>query len=305
MTTRDPIGTLLPAFSTVACPDWTLATVFEHAARAGYSGVELRSFGDASRDFACEPAHTAPEKTRRWSDDAGVRVVSLATSCRFDEAIFPPILGNALGDPDRCVRIAKHAVTLAATIEAPLVRVFAFELPSSERRAAGEARIIDRLGKLVDHAHRTGVRVAIENGGSYASGESLLPILRAVNSPLLGACLNVATAFVAGERPAGGIAALGDKLFMLRVKDLRPADPATRADGPHRAMVPCQLGTGSVPVLDACASARRAGLSVPVVFEWDRAWMPQLDHADAVLSASAKWLHDACRAGTVTAAHAG
>ena len=303
MTTRDQGGTLLPAFSTVACPDWTLSTVFERAAHAGYAGVELRSFGDASREFACEPAHTAPEKTRRWADDAGVRVVSLATSCRFDEAIFPPVIGNAIGDPDRCVRIAKHAVTLAATIEAPLVRVFAFELPASERRAAGEARIIDRLGKLVDHAHRTGVRIALENGGSYPTGESLLPILQSVNSPLLGACFNIATAFAAGERPAGGIAALGDKLLMLRVKDLRAAGDA--GCGPTRAMLPCPLGTGSVPVLDACSSARRAGLSVPIVFEWDRAWMPALEHADTALPASAKWLHDACRAHAAASAHAG
>ncbi len=40
-----------PAFSTVACPEWTLEDVAEFAGRSGYQGVELRTFGHSSTDL--------------------------------------------------------------------------------------------------------------------------------------------------------------------------------------------------------------------------------------------------------------
>ncbi len=274
---------MTPAFSTVCCPEWTLAAVFERGAAMGFGAVELRTFGDASRAFACEPAHTAPEKIREWSARFGVKVASLGTSCRFDEAISPPIIGHAIGDPDRTVRIACHAVTLAATIECPLVRVFGFELPSTQRRAAGDARIIERLAKVADHAHRTGVSLMVENGGSYPTGQSLNTLIRPIASPLLGACLNIAVAQAAGESPAGGIAALGPSLRAVRVKDLR-------------ARRPCPLGEGDVPVAGALAALHALRFAGPVIFEWDRAWMPDLDPAQTVLPRAARFLHDAAAA---------
>ncbi len=275
--------TLTPAFSTVACPEWTLAAVFERAAQAGFAGVELRTFGDASRAFACEPAHTAPEKIRAWSGTAGVRVVSLATSCRFDEPVFPPVIGNAIADIDRCVRQAQRAVTLAATIECPLVRVFGFELPSAERLAPGEARVIERLQKVCDHAHRTGVSLMLENGGTWTTAGAVASLVHRTGGPLIGGCLNVALAHAAGEDPAGGIAALGPGLMALRVKDLRDGRPVA-------------LGSGTVPVERALDAARRAGFAGPAIFEWDRAWMPDLAPADRVLPAAARWLHARCAA---------
>ncbi len=33
------------AFSTVACPDWTLSQVVDRASEMGYQGVELRTLG--------------------------------------------------------------------------------------------------------------------------------------------------------------------------------------------------------------------------------------------------------------------
>lgn len=274
---------MTPAFSTVCCPEWTLPTVFERAAQAGFGAVELRTFGDESRAFACEPAHTAPEKIRAWSAKWGVRVACLATSCRFDEPIFPPVVGNAISDTERTVRQAQRAVTLAATIECPLVRVFGFELTTSERVAAGEARVIERLAAVCDHAHRTGVSVVLENGGTWATGAALRGLIDRVGSPLLGACLNMAVSGAAGETPAAAAEALGTRLMAVRVKDLSAGRPV-------------ELGAGEVPVSAALTHLRSAGFAGPVIFEWDRAWMPELAPADAVLPGAARWLHAHCSA---------
>lgn len=269
---------LAPAFSTVACPEWTLDQVFAAAARLGWLGVELRTFGQGTRGFASDPALTAPEKIRAWADRLGVPVAMLATSCRFDEPINPPVLGLVIGDPDRPVREAKAAVDLAATIECPLVRVFGFDVPGGERRQTAHARIIDRLIKTADGAHRSGVRIALENGGSFARAADLLPIIDAVNSPLLGVSYNLAVGHAAGDDPARAVALLGPRLLAARVKDLTPEGR------------PCPLGHGVVPVKPLLQALTGAGFAGPVVYEWDRAWLLDLAPAEPALLTAATTL---------------
>jgi sugar phosphate isomerase/epimerase len=286
---------MTPAFSTVACPSLTLEAVFELAASSGFPAVELRTFGDASRSFACDPALTAPEKTRAWAERSGVALAMLGTGRRFDAPIVPPVIGNVFGDPDRPAREAKHDVDLAASLECPLVRVFAFESPAAERPAATVERIAHRLTQLADHAHRTGVRIALENGGSFCRAAEIATIIDAVNSPLLGACLNIAVSSAAGDSPAAAINALGPRLFSVRIKDLRAGRP-----------VP--LGEGDVPLRAAIDALRARGFSGPVVFEHDAAWLPGLDAAAAALPAAARTLFDcigpAVRPATRAAARA-
>src|ERR1043165_2048598 len=165
-----------PAFSTVACPDWTLERVCEVAESVGALGVELRTFGSGSTEFACEPALTSADKVRQLFDKAGVVPCCLATSLRFDRPFDPPVLGRLL-DSEQEVREAKSAIDLARELEIASVRVFGFELGGNESRAEGVARVVDRLAKVADHCRNTGVRLLIENGGSFATGADLADLL--------------------------------------------------------------------------------------------------------------------------------
>src|SRR5579862_1401813 len=160
---------LIPAFSTVACPEWTLAQVAQRAAALGFQGVELRSFGDASRQFACDPALTSDAKVRMLLRESGVDPICLATGVRFDEPIFPPVLGVFLPGAERSIREGKRAIDHAVSIECPLVRVFAYEYPAREKRSVALRRITERLKAVIDHADKTGVVVVIENGGSFCT----------------------------------------------------------------------------------------------------------------------------------------
>lgn len=264
-----------PAFSTVACPAWPLDVIAPKCKQWGFPSIELRTFGDSSTQFACDPALTSPEKVRRLFAAAGTRIASLATSIGFDEPIFPPVIGNAISDNDGTVRAAKRAIDLAIALECPLVRVFGFEIQHAEPRKAAVARIVSRLKKVVDHAHRTGVRVTIENGGSFPTSAELIELIDAVQSPLLGACYNVAVAHNAGEIPAAGVGLLGDRLLNLRIKDLKGGQP-----------VP--LGEGEVPWGPAVRAVTQTSADETIVFEWDAAWFPNLPSADTIMPASAR-----------------
>ncbi|MBX3359326.1 MAG: sugar phosphate isomerase/epimerase [Phycisphaeraceae bacterium] len=266
-----------PAFSTIACPELTLANAAQLAADTGFSGVELRTFGSASTTIACDPAMTDEAKTRGLFSSRGVEILSVATSCRFDEPILPPVLGLVISDTEASVREARRAVDLAVAIEAPLVRVFGFQIPAREGRASAVRRIAKRLGSVVDHAHRTGVRVALENGGSFATAAQVAQVLDAVGSPLLGASYSIAAAREAGEEPRRGIATLAPRLWLARIKDLRNGRP-------------CALGAGDLPAREFVSALAQSGFDGPLVYEWDRLWFPDLAAAAEVLPAAARSL---------------
>lgn len=260
-----------PAFSTVACPEWILERVARAAAEWGYEGLELRTFGHGSTQVACDPALTSAAKVRKTLDEAGVAACCLATGARLDEPIRPPVIGRVIGDNEKSVRQAKAMIDLAAQIEAPLVRVFGFEFPAGEPRRKAIARIAERLRLVVDGARNTGVKVVIENGGSFPRGADVAELIAAVGAgPLLGASYSAAVAYAAAEMPADGVRALADRLLVAKIKDFR--------DG--RA---CPLGTGEVPCARFVAALAESGFHGPLVYEWDRLWLPDLAPAEAVL----------------------
>ena len=268
------------AFSTVACPEWTLSRVAQAAAEYGYDGVELRTFGAGSRELACDPALTAVERVRRIAADAGVEIACLGTSVAFDEPIRPPVLGRILGDTEKSVRRAKSAIELAAQIECPLVRVFGFETFGSEKRASAVARIRQRLSLVADAARNTGVRIVVENGGSFPRAAELLELIGGIGAGLIGAAYSAAVAADAGESPTEGLAALRDLAWTVKLKD---------RDARGR---PCPIGQGVMDCRATVDALTGSGYRGWVVVEWDRLWIPGLDAPEEVLPRAARHLYE-------------
>lgn len=267
-----------PAFSTIALPDWTLDEIAERCEPWGYQGVELRTFGYGSREFAGDPALTSPAKTRSMFDKAGVELACLGTSLRFDEPISMPVIGRVFGDEDRFTRAAKGAIDLAAKLECPLVRVFAFEAMGSEKRSSAVKRIAGRLALAVGAARNTGVRVVVENGGSFARAAQLAELLDAVDDPALGVSYNVAAGHAAGDDPEAALNVLDDALCVVRLSDYRNG-------------APCVLGEGDVPNQRTVETARTMKFDGWLVYELPRAWVVGSIEPEFALSASARALY--------------
>lgn len=252
------------AFSTLCCPDWTLRQVARAAIDSRFEGVELRTLGGGSGRLACDPALTAPAKIveELFADD-GVEIAGVAASTRFDAPISPPVLGWAIGDTEREVRDAKRHLDLAAALGAGYLRVFAFEPEPGERPSRAIKRIARRLALVCDHARSMGVTVALENAGGYPRAAQIAEIIDRVHSPHLSASYSIAVGATAGDDPDEAARVLGDRLVVGRVKDLRDGSPCLPGDG-H---IPCREFVES---LCSAPGARWA------VFEWDRAWLPDL-----------------------------
>lgn len=260
-------------FSTVACHDWTLDRVIELASQWGACGIELRTSGTGANQFACDPVLTSEVKIRAMHARAGVEPVCLATPIRFDEPVRPPVIGRVFGDYEASANEAKCAIDLAGRFGCPFVRVFGFEIQSGEKRTRALDRIISRLNIAIDHARNTGVRLVIENGGSFQTAAQISEIIDCASSPLLGASYSMAVAFGAGEDPQAGVNVLGDRLWVAKVKDSSHGRPVG-------------LGDGDLPCEDFVRALSESGFVGPVVFEWDRAWIAGLEEAGEVVPAA-------------------
>jgi sugar phosphate isomerase/epimerase len=276
-TYTDPV--MKPAFSTVACPDWIFSRLAQRAEQWGYVGAELRTFGYGSRELACEPALTSPAKLRGMLERAGVSICSLATGIRYDDPITPPIVGLYL-DHEQMIRETKACVDLAVQLEAPFVRVFGFEIVGSEPRKSALARITDRLIKCADYCRNSGVRLVLENGGSFCTAVDLSEILDRVDSPMLAASYSLPVAQAAGESIENGVNVLGERLAIVKVKDLKNGKPVA-------------LGEGELNARAAIEAAAKGGFDGWLVYEYDRAWLGA-DGADVdgVLARSAKTMFE-------------
>jgi sugar phosphate isomerase/epimerase len=272
-----------PAFSTVACPTWTLDRVANAAAQWGYLGVEFRSFGQGGgqggSQFASDPALSDGARVRALLDDAGVEIAGLATGITFDKLVFPPVIGHLLPGSEAGVAEGRHMVNVARDVGAPYVRVFAFQTHGRERRSTALNRICQRLAKMCDHARNRDTTVLIENGGSFPKASDLKDIIDLVRSPQLAACYDGLTASQAGEDVRAGCTLLGPSLRMARLRD-------SKADRP------CRLGKGDAPTRELLLALRQSdttwGTDPWAVVTWDRAWLPELSPAEDVLPEAAR-----------------
>ncbi|MCE7972794.1 MAG: sugar phosphate isomerase/epimerase [Leptolyngbya sp. PLA1] len=261
------------AFSTVAFPNWTLGRIAGQAKEWGYEGIELRTFGHGSTTLACDPALTAPAKVRGMLAAAGLQPCCLATSARFDDPVTPPVIGHVF-DQEREVRAAKSAVDLAVELECPFVRVFGFEIISGESRASALARIGGRLAKVADHCRNSGVRLLVENGGSFARSSDLSELLDRVEASLVGASFCPGVARQAGEEFADAINVLGDRLQVVKLRDFRAGEP-------------CEIGAGDQRCEEDVRALARVGYAGWVVVEHDRMWLRSAADPEKVVRGAA------------------
>lgn len=268
-----------PSFSTVACPKWTFEQVARAADEGGWQGVELRTFGFGGTRLACEPGQTAGEKVRHLFATASCEASCLATSIAFDEPIHPPIIGALLHPVDQPLRQLHSAIRVAVGLECNLVRVFGAQVQPGQTRKATIHRIAGRLNDAGDMAKNTGVRIALENAGSFATAADLCEILDLVEHPWVGVAYCPALAKIAGEDPIAGLNVIGDRLLSVKLHDYRNG-------------VPCGLGDGEFPTRTVVETLGKSDYRGWIVYEHDRLWNRDAAAPSAVLNAAAKRLYE-------------
>jgi len=268
------------AFSTLACPQWTLAEAAEHASAMGYLGLEMRSFLSPMERMASDPMSMEPAEVDSIFDDAGIAPVCLATSVKFDKMVEPPLIGRIFVNEEAGVSDAKRFVDHADRAGVKFVRVYGCDLPAVEPRSWSMRRVTERLKLAAQTCRNTDVRLLLENAGSFPRASDLRTLIETVDSQWLGASYNITAAVQGGECPMEGFKAIADYARIVRIGDID-------ADGE-----PVPLGTGEFPLAKFVALLGEMGYKGWIVYEYPKLWKPELsDDARSVLTHAAETLY--------------
>lgn len=264
MTDRFPL-----AYSTLACPGWSLERAAEAAAAYGYAALELRLL-----DGALLPAELPAEGRRRVREVLrahGLGLAGLGASTRF-------------AAPDPAERAASAAelrrfLRLAHELGAPMVRTFGGTPPAGVGLAQAAAWVAEGLEGLLAEAEALGVSIALETHDAFARGAAVAQVLDRLPSPRLGAIWDVLHPLRHGEPPDATWAALGPRLLHVHIKDGRP-DPGAASPEDWALTL---LGEGAVPGRAIVALLRAGGYGGYLSAEWEKHWHPALAEPEVAL----------------------
>lgn len=261
----------LLAFSTLACPSWSIPTVIEKAVEFGYQGLEWRGGPQGH----IPPTMTARERAslRRMSDDAGLIALCVTAYTSF----VSPLAEERKSNVDELRRYSDFA----AEIGAPYVRAFLGELPADTKLTdAIYENIAGCLNSASAYASTVGVKIAVEPHDDFTRSSAVAPLLhRYRSSSDLRVIWDLGNTFAQGEEVQEGFNLLRDRLAYVQVKDGKIGK-----SGWHL----CPVGHGDVPLAQAFELLLNSGYDGAFSVEWEYAWHPELDPPEIALP-SARW----------------
>lgn len=263
------------AFSTTACPDWTLSQVINQAKAMGYHGVDFATrFGRQTPESSCDPQQGDAAKIKDELAQAGIEPICLSTNISFAS----PNQNDGLA----AIAMTRQAADRAAAIGAPAIRVLVYEAPQNEQPHNVMARVAKRVAEVVDYAGQQGVQLLFENIGSFKTARNWWWCLDSIRHPMVGLVWNPASAATQGERPAISVPMLNSRIRMVRLTDIHIGPPVE----------PVQLGDGELNIPKLLARLMGVGFEGHVVVEWDRTLRPTLTPAAEFLPEAHKRLTD-------------
>jgi sugar phosphate isomerase/epimerase len=285
------------AFSTLACPDWTLERVLESCRRYGYDGVEIRQLGGETD--LLKVAEIAPSRRaalRRTLGELGLAICGLASSVRFD---YPDQTAR-----EEQLRTGQEYVEMAGALGARFVRVFGDVLPAgppSTREAALE-QIVDGLNRLGEFAATGGIDILLETHGDFAESAVICDLMPRIESRAVGILWDTHHPWkFFGEPLAQTWARLKPWVRHTHWKDsvTRPALVSHSATTPalatgasaaahalmsgHREADYVLFGGGEFPAEECARLLKESGYDGWLSLEWEKMWHPQIEVPEVAL----------------------
>lgn len=267
------------SFSTLACPDWTLAQIIAMAVRERYDGIELR-FVQSEDSLWKLPGFSGSElgSTKRALADHALTISCVDTSCRFDS---PDAVERR-----HWMREGERMADLAAELAAPGLRVFGDTIRSGADRESTQSWIAESVRSLADIAESRGVEVWIENHGDFVTAAQTAAILKQADCPNVGVLWDPANSYVAAqERPAAGAALLGKAIRHVHIKDLQQQQDTWSY---------VLSGEGEFPLHELKSALDQLLYDRFLSFEWEKKWHPSIADPEIALPHFARWFRKSC-----------
>ena len=260
------------AFTTLACPKWSLQQVIDAALQNGYEGLEWRLYDGEVITPALDS--TARAQIGSSCRAAGLKIACLDTSVRV-----------ATPDPEQRAGHLRDGIAMlemAADWGAPFIRVFGSP-PENTPVDVAQAAAIECLAPLAKRGQELGVDVLLETHDAFSSTVVVMDVLNQV--PAAGALWDTLHPCRVGELPTESAERLGERCLHVHVKDGRPV---TGAKG--EAWDLTLLGEGDVPVPAILSVLHSRGYDGWISVEWEKKWHPHLAEPEIAIPQHAELL---------------
>jgi sugar phosphate isomerase/epimerase len=131
---------------------------------------------------------------------------------------------------DKWLAHTRQWIDYAAAMGAPVIRIFAGNVPQGSSEAEAVDRCVEGIQKSLEYAAQKGVFLALENhGGITASADQLLAIVKRIESPWFGVNLDSGNFHTAD--PYGDLAKIAPYAINAQIKtDIAPNNQKQEAD---------------------------------------------------------------------------
>jgi sugar phosphate isomerase/epimerase len=264
---------LMVGFSTLGCPSWEWTKILDFAKAHDFSAFELRGLL-GTMDLPTRPEFQ-PDRIAQSKRDVASRNLKIACVSSSAE------LHHA--DPEKRqqqIADAKRFIDLAASLDAPNVRVFGNKIEGPREQVL--ARVASGLHELGTYSGGRGVTVLIESHGDFTDSPTLNEILTRADSPHVGLLWDAHHTFVDGkEDPQFTVQKLGRYIRHTHLKDSVPT-----ADGRRYVLT----GHGEVPVRKQVEVLAATGYTGCYTFEWEKVWHPELEEPEIAFTDFAEFM---------------
>ena len=268
------------AYSSLACPAWTVEQAAAAVSEYGFDGIEWR-LADGEPITARTPASVL-HRVVAATHARGLAVAALDSSCQLVQA---DAVGRAA-----TAREAEFMVRLAVDLGAPTVRVFGGPLPPGRSVADALGLAAELLRQVAEYGAKRGVSLLLEtHDPAWSHSAQAVALLRAAavpaaapGTPSAGILYDVLHPCRMGETAEQTLATLRGCIRLVHLKDgRRPPDGAADTE----AWPLCALGEGNVPLGAILAGLHAQGYAGWYTFEWEKRWHPELADPEVALPA--------------------
>ena len=254
------------AYSTLACPDWTLEEAFDRGASYGFDGLEI---GMIEGEFVTPKGVRGNlRRFKNLSDTSGCRMMAIGSMVQLarDE---PEERASAVAE-------ARALLELGGELGIDFVRVFAGWLAENPSSEWSLDVVTQGLEQLIDVAVSHEVKLALETHDVFSRSGNVGRVLDRLQSPYVVALWDLLHPCKVDESPSDVCATLDGKVGYVHVKD---ACKKGDADG----WIPVALGTGDVPVKEAVQLLHQGGFDGYYVVEFEKGNHPDLPEPEVSL----------------------